>query len=439
VIVDAGLTPLLAAIRSQLTTVEKVVVVGRADTSGLGAVVDYDELLKSSTPLRTLPVLDERQPAAMCHTSGTTGDPRGIVYSHRSVWLHSLAMIANFAFNEHDRIGLMVPMFHVNGWGKPYAAFMCGADLLLPERFLQPQPLLAFVAAERPTIVVGVPTIFQGLLTAAQAAGTELDFIRLGICGGAAVPTTLMQAYQPWFPLIQAWGMTETSPLGMVALPPRGVIEGDSSYWYYRSKTGRPVAGVEVRLIGDSGTPLPWDGKTVGEVEVRGPWVASSHLGGVGRDRFHDGWLRTGDVGTVDELGYVQITDRTKDIIKSGGEWISSLELENQLLAHPAVLDAAVVGIPDERWGERPLVVLAFRPGQSVDPEDLRQFLIGKVPSFWLPESWAVVLAIPKTPVGKQDKKALRQLQVEGRFEVQRLVRVEAVWADRLRGPKGGR
>jgi fatty-acyl-CoA synthase len=419
--------------------VEKVVVVGRADTSGLGAVVDYDELLKGSTPLRALPVLDERQPAAMCHTTGTTGDPRGIVYSHRSIWLHSLATVANFAFNEHDRIGLMVPMFHVNGWGKPYAAFMCGADLLLPGRFLQPQPLLSFVVAEQPTVIVGVPTIFQGLLMAAQAAGAELDFIRLGICGGAAVPTTLMQAYQPWFPLIQAWGMTETSPLGMVAFPPRGVVEGDSSYWYYRSKTGRPVAGVEVRLIGDGGTPLPWDGKAVGEVEVRGPWVASSHLGGVGRERFHDGWLRTGDVGTVDELGYVQITDRTKDIIKSGGEWISSMELENQLLAHPAVLDAAVVGIPDERWGERPLAVLAFRPGQSVDPEDLRQFLTGKVPSFWLPESWAIVLAIPKTSVGKQDKKAIRQLQAEGRLEVRHLVRVEAVWADRLGVPKGRR
>jgi fatty-acyl-CoA synthase len=217
------------------------------------------------------------------------------------------------------------------------------------------------------------------------------------------------------------------------------VVEGDSSYWYYRSKTGRPVAGVEVRLIGDSGTPLPWDGKSVGEVEVRGPWIANSHLGGVGRERFHDGWLRTGDVGTVDELGYVQISDRTKDIIKSGGEWISSMELENQLLAHPAVLDAAVVGIPDERWGERPLAVLAFRPGHSVEPEELRQFLTGKVPSFWLPESWAVVLAIPKTSVGKQDKKAIRQIQAEGRLEVRHLVRVEAVWADRLRGPKGGR
>jgi fatty-acyl-CoA synthase len=261
----------------------------------------------------------------------------------------------------------------------------------------------------------------------------------MGICGGAAVPTSLMQAYEPWFPLIQAWGMTETSPLGMVSIPPRGVVEGDSSYWHYRSKTGRPVAGVELRITADNGTPLAWDGQTVGEIEVRGPWITGTYLGGTGRERFHDGWLRTGDVGTVDELGYVQITDRAKDIIKSGGEWISSVELENQLLAHPAIQDAAVVGIPDERWGERPLAVIAFHPGQGADLEDLRQFLTGRAPSFWLPESWAVVVAIPKTSVGKQDKKALRQLQAEGRLEVRRLVRVEATWADRLGVPKGRR
>ncbi len=439
VIVDAGLTPLFAAIRGQLTTVEKVVVVGSADISGLGAVVDYDQLLKGSAPLRDWPVLDEKQPAAMCHTTGTTGDPRGIVYSHRSVWLHSLATVADFALNENDRIGLMVPMFHVNGWGMPYAAFMCGADLLLPERFLQPRPLLSFVVQEQPNVIVGVPTIFQGLLMAGQEADAELSFARLGICGGAAVPASLMQAYQPWFPLIQAWGMTETSPLGLVSIPPRGVVEGDSSYWHYRAKTGRPVAGVELRLIGDNGAPLPWDGQTVGEVEVRGPWIASSYLGGADRERFHDGWLRTGDVGTVDELGYVQITDRTKDIIKSGGEWISSVELESELMAYPAVADVAVVGIPDERWGERPLAVVAFRPGQTADPEDLRQFLTGKVPSFWLPELWAIVVAIPKTSVGKQDKRAIRQLQAEGRLEVRRLVRVEAVWADKLGVTKGRR
>jgi len=424
VIVDSGLAPLMAAIRPQLTKVERVIVVGGGDTSGLGDVIDYNALLAGSNPLRDWPALDERQAAAMCYTTGTTGEPRGVVYSHRSIWMHSFSVAGAFGLNEDDGIGLMVPMFHVNGWGQPYAALMCGADLLLPERFLQPQPLLSFVLQERPTIVVGVQTIFQGLLMAAEGEGADLGFIRLGVAGGSAVPTSLMQAFERWFPLIQAWGMTETSPLGTVAFPPRGVTPEDPGYWRYRSKTGRPVPGVELRIVDPTGAPLPWDGRAVGEIEVRGPWITGSYFGGTGAERFHDGWLRTGDVATVDERGYVQITDRTKDIIKSGGEWISSVELENQLMAHPAVLDAAVIGIPDERWQERPLAVLAFKPGQSAEPDELREFLRGKVPSFWLPESWAVVVAIPKTSVGKQDKKVIRQLQADGRLELRRLVRV---------------
>jgi fatty-acyl-CoA synthase len=421
-IVDSGLASLLGAIRPQLTTVKNVVVVGGAAPAGLGPVVDYEELLAGSAPLQSWPELDENQAAAMCHSTGTTGDPKGVVYSHRSIWLHSLALIASFGFNESDGIGLTVPMFHVNAWGKPYAAWMCGADLLLPDWYLQPQPLLSFVLTERPTFLVGVPTIFQGLLVAAQAANADLDFIRMGICGGAAVPTSLMQAYERWFPLIQAWGMTETSPLGMIAVAPRGVTEDDPAYWHYRSKTGRPVPGVEVRLAGGDGEQLPWDGQSVGEVEVRGPWVTASYHGAVAKERFHDGWLRTGDVGTVDQRGYVQITDRSKDVIKSGGEWISSVELENQLMAHPAVLDAAVIGIADTRWQERPLAVVAFRPGHSAEPEELRAFLTDRVPRFWVPESWAIVGEVPKTSVGKQDKKAIRALQAEGRLEVRRLV-----------------
>jgi fatty-acyl-CoA synthase len=304
----------------------------------------------------------------------------------------------------------------------PYAAWMCGADLLLPDWYLQPRSLLSFALEERPNFLVGVPTIFQGLLVAAQAAGARLDFVRIGVCGGSAVPVSLMEAYQRWFPLVQAWGMTETSPLGLIALPPRGVTEDDPDYWYFRSKTGRAVPGVELRIVGGKGEPLPWDGRSVGELEVRGPWITGSYLGGTGRDRFHDGWLRTGDVGTVDPRGYVQITDRAKDVIKSGGEWISSVELETHLMAHPAVLDAAVIGISDERWQERPLAVVAFRPGQFAEPEELREFLEGKVAAFWLPDCWAVVAEIPKTLVGKQDKKAIRALQAEGRLRMRRLV-----------------
>ncbi len=261
IIVDASLLPLLAAIRPELEKLERVVLVGEGDTTGLGEVIDYEELIAGSPPLHDWPQLDERQAAAMCYTTGTTGDPKGVVYSHRSVWLHSYAILANFTFSASDRVCVIVPMFHVNAWGVPYAAWNCGADLLFPERFLQPQPLLNFVLQERPTFLGGVPTVFQGLLIAAQAQGADLGFVRLGICGGSAVPTSLMQAYEPWFPLIQAWGMTETSPIGTVAYPPRGVTEDDPRYWHYRSKTGRIVAGVELRITGGDGETLPWDGE----------------------------------------------------------------------------------------------------------------------------------------------------------------------------------
>ncbi|MGO8687289.1 MAG: long-chain fatty acid--CoA ligase [Candidatus Dormibacteria bacterium] len=425
VIADAGLLPLLAAIRPQLTTLEKVVVVGAGDTAGLGDVVDYEELVTGSAPLRDWPQLDERQAAAMCYTTGTTGDPKGVVYSHRAIWLHSRAISADFGCTDVDRLLPIVPMFHVLAWGIPYSAWAIGADLLLPERFLQPQPLLSFLLQERPTFVAGVPTLFQGLLMAAQAAGADLGFVRLGICGGSAVPTSLMRSYQRWFPLVQAWGMTETSPLGTVAYPPAGMTEDDPLYWHYRAKTGRAVAGVDLRITGAGGEVLPWDGVAVGEIEVRGPWVTGSYYGVDAPERFHDGWLRTGDVGHVDERGYVQITDRTKDVIKSGGEWISSVELENQLMAHPAVLDAAVIGITDEHWQERPLAVIAFKPGQSAEPEELREYLSDKVARFWLPDSWAFVAEIPKTSVGKQDKKVIRRLEAQGSLEIRRLVRLE--------------
>jgi fatty-acyl-CoA synthase len=425
IIADASLLPLLVSIRPQLTALEKVMVVGRGDTEGLGDVLDYEELIAGAAPLEDWPELDENQAAAMCYTTGTTGDPKGVVYSHRAIWLHSHAISANFRCTDGDRNLPIVPMFHVLAWGIPYSAWAIGSDLLFPERFLQPQPLLSFVLQERPTFLAGIPTIFQGLLMAAQAAEADLGFVRLGICGGAAVPTSLMRAYQRWFPLVQAWGMTETSPLGTVAYPPAGMSEDDPQYWHYRSKTGRPVAGVELRITGGDGEVLPWDGVAVGEIEVRGPWITGSYYGVDAPERFHDGWLRTGDVGNVDPLGYVQITDRTKDVIKSGGEWISSVELENQLMAHPAVLDAAVIGISDDHWQERPLAVVAFRPGQAVEPEELRRFLDGKVARFWLPENWAIVAEIPKTSVGKQDKKVIRALQSQGKLEVRRLVHVE--------------
>ncbi|MGD0833022.1 MAG: long-chain fatty acid--CoA ligase [Candidatus Dormibacteria bacterium] len=423
VIVDAGLAPLLASIRSQLTTVEKVVVIGEVEALGLGEMIGYEDLLAARPPVEDWPELDERQAAAMCYTTGTTGDPRGVVYSHRSIWLHSHSIWVNFELRDQDRLLVTVPMFHVNAWGTPYAAWMTGTDLLLPDRHLKPELLLEFIGQQRPTFVVGVPSVFQGLLTAAEAVGADLGSIRRGICGGSAVPVALMKAYEPWFPLIQAWGMTETSPMGTIAVAPRGMGQDDAQYWHYRSTAGRPVAGVELRITGEAGEVLPWDGQSVGEIEVRGPWITAGYLDIDASDRLHDGWLRTGDAGTVDARGYVQITDRIKDVIKSGGEWISSVELETLLAGHPAVLDAAVVGIPDERWSERPLAVVALEPGSAVRPAALRRFLEGTVPSFWLPEAWAVVDEIPVTSVGKRDKQAIRALLAQGRLEVTRLDR----------------
>ncbi|MGI8847575.1 MAG: long-chain fatty acid--CoA ligase [Candidatus Dormibacteria bacterium] len=418
VIVDSSLIPLLAAIRPHLNTVERVVVIGDGDVSALGGdVIRYDDLIADVAPLHEWPEIDERQAASMCYTTGTTGDPKGVVYSHRSIWLHSYAVWANFGFVEADRLLAIVPMFHVNAWGTPFACWMTGVDLLLPDRFLQPEPLLAFIQSAKPTFAAGVPTVFQGLLLAADAAGVRMDTIRSAICGGSAVPTALMQAYEGrHFPLVQAWGMTETSPIGAVANPPKTATADE--FWHYRGATGRVVGGVELRITDDEGGVLPWDGEAVGEIEVRGPWITGSYYGVEAPERFHDGWLRTGDVGSVDRQGFIQITDRAKDVIKSGGEWISSVEIENLLMGHPGVADAACVGVPDEKWQERPLAVVVAKPGATVSPEELRSFLQDRVARFWLPERWAIIEEIPKTSVGKQDKKRIRSLHAENAIAV---------------------
>ena len=418
VIVDGSLVPLLAGIRDQLPTVEHVLVVGEADTSGLGEHAVYDDTLSVQPSEFDWPEIDENSAAAMCYTTGTTGDPKGVVYSHRSIWLHCFGVWGSFGLDESSRLLLIVPMFHVNAWGMPYVAWMLGSTLLLPDRFLQPEPLCAFIAAEKPNFTAGVPTIFTGMLQHIEATGADVSSLRRAICGGSAVPRALIEAFRDRLDieLVQAWGMTETSPLGCVALPPAGVEPGDEMTW--RSKTGRTVPGVELRIVADDGRELPWDGRSVGELEARGPWITGSYHGVEAPERFHDGWLRTGDVGMIDERGYLQITDRSKDVIKSGGEWISSVELENVLAGHPAVAEAAVVGVADPKWEERPLAAVVLRPGASATPDDLRSFLDGKVARWWLPERWTFVDQLPKTSVGKQDKKLLRQMYADGRFEV---------------------
>jgi fatty-acyl-CoA synthase len=396
-------------------------VAGEGDTTALGEHVKYDEAISGAQPDFDWPDLDEWSAAAMCYTTGTTGDPKGVVYSHRSIWLHCFGAWGSFGLAESERVLLIVPMFHVNAWGVPYVAWMLGATLLFPDRFLQPQPLCAFIAAERPTFTGGVPTIFTGMLQYAEATKADLSTLKRAICGGSAVPRSLIEAFRDklGIELIQAWGMTETSPLGCIAFPPAGVPEQEEMSW--RSKTGRASPGVELRIVGDDGAELAWDGVSVGELEARGPWITGSYYGVEAPERFHDGWLRTGDVGVIDSRGYLQITDRSKDVIKSGGEWISSVELENLLAGHPAVADAAVVGVADERWDERPLAAVVLKPGADAGPEDLRTFLDGKVARFWLPERWTFVDELPKTSVGKQDKKLIRQLYTDGKLDVKEI------------------
>jgi fatty-acyl-CoA synthase len=418
IIVDDSLVPLLAAVKPHLRTVEHIVVVGSGDASSLGDAHGYEGLLSAASPSFDWPELDERSAAALCYTTGTTGDPKGVAYSHRSIYLHCLAVWGAFRIDDRERILTIVPMFHVNAWGIPYAAWMIGADQLMPGRFLQPQVLCDFIKRERPTFTGGVPTILSGVLQYVIANGGDISSLKRAVCGGSAVPASLITAYreQLGIDLIQAWGMTETSPIGTMAIPPKGTPP--EREMEYRSTTGRAVPGVELRIIDEGGSEVGADGETVGEIEVRGPWITGSYYNAEAPEKFHDGWLRTGDVGHIDARGFVQITDRSKDVIKSGGEWISSVELETLLLGHPAVADAAVIGVPDERWQERPLAAVVLKAGASATPDELRAFLGSRVARWWLPERWAFVAELPKTSVGKQDKKLMRALYAEGKYPV---------------------
>ena len=411
IIVDESLVPVLAKIKDQLTTVKHFVTTGS----------DYEELIAAESGGFDWPELDERSAAAMCYTTGTTGDPKGVVYSHRSVYLHSLAQWGAFSLTESDRLLVIVPMFHVNAWGFPYTAWMLGADLLMPGRFLQADPLCNFIQQEQPTVAFGVPTVWSDVLRHVDANHRDLSSLRLVVCGGSAVPRSLMEQFQErhGVRIIQAWGMTETSPVAAIAFPPRGVLSEDEMDW--RAKTGRVVAGVELRTVDDDGNALPADGESVGEIEVRGSWITGSYYRFDAPDKFHDGWLKTGDVGHVDTKGFVQITDRSKDVIKSGGEWISSVELETALAGHPDVIEATVVGVPDERWQERPLALVVLKPGATTSADDLQAYLGARVARWWVPERWAFVGEIPKTSVGKFNKKVVRALYAEGRLPVTEL------------------
>jgi fatty-acyl-CoA synthase len=421
VLVDDCCAPMLARVVKDLKTVEHVIVFGDDEIPSLGRpVVRYSEIIAGESPEFDWPEVDERSAAAMCYTSGTTGNPKGVVYSHRSTVLHSMMVCAGsvFALTERDRALLIVPMFHANAWGLPYAAWFTGSDLLMPGRYLQAEALCRFIAAERPTVSGAVPTIWNDIYHLGETTPIDLSSLRLVMCGGSAVPRSLIERFHVRYGLdiLQGWGMTETSPLAAVALPPKGTPPEEELDW--RAKTGRVVPGVELRIVDDAGNALPWDGRVAGEIEVRGPWITGSYYREEAPEKFHDGWLRTGDVGTVDARGFVQITDRAKDVIKSGGEWISSVELENAIMAHPAVKEAAVVGVPDPRWEERPLACVVLKAGAAATADTLKAFLAERVARWWLPERWTFIDEVPKTSVGKFDKKVLRTRYAKGELDV---------------------
>ncbi|ONK12703.1 long-chain fatty acid--CoA ligase [Streptomyces sp. MP131-18] len=434
ILVNGSVLPLLAPLLPGLPRVEHIVVVGPGDTGALtgarAAVHDYEDLIAGRPTTYDWPELDERTAAALCYTSGTTGDPKGTAYSHRSIFLHSMHVTAAEAMGLTlaDLTLPVVPMFHVNAWGIPHAVFMSGTGLLMPDRFLQPGPLADMIAAERPTHAAAVPTLWQGLLAELAERPRDVSSLSRVAIGGSACPPALMRAFEEKYGINvrHCWGMTETSPVGTTADPPPGLTPEEERP--YRESQGRFSVGVEARLAGPDGTFLPWDGTSAGELEVRGPWIAAAYHGGPGgeperpADRFSpDGWLRTGDVGVISPEGYLTLTDRAKDVIKSGGEWISSVALENHLMSHPLVSEAAVVAVPDDTWGERPLAAVVLSdPAEATAAtyRELRGHLGERIPRWQLPEHWTRVDAVPKTSVGKFDKKVLRARYAQGELTV---------------------
>ena len=420
IFVDRSLLGLLWPLADQLTTVRTFVVMDDgADTEipDDPRIRDYEKLLAAAEPVSDLAIDDENRAAAMCYTSGTTGNPKGVLYSHRSMVLHAVAtMFADsFALSERDVVLPVVPQFHANAWGLAHAAAMAGASLVMPGPDLSPKAIAALVEEERVTLAAGVPTIWMGMLP--ELEGRDTSALQRIVCGGSAVPRVLSEAYREATgrPILQAWGMTETSPIGSVATV-KSTLEdrSEDELAGLRASVGLISPLVDCRIVERGSTePLPWDGSAQGELQVRGPWVAAAYYEDERDPTTPDGWLMTGDVATIDAEGYIRIVDRTKDVIKSGGEWISSVELENEIMAHPDVAEAAVIALPDAKWGERPLACVVARDGASVSAEDVRGFLDGRVAKWWIPERVELIDEVPKTSVGKFSKKDLRARFVE--------------------------
>ncbi|MFT4082711.1 MAG: long-chain fatty acid--CoA ligase [Nocardioides sp.] len=419
IFLDRSLLGLLEPLLDRLETVKHLVVMDDGAPVPLPddpRIVSYGELLDGVTETDLDGrVTDEHQAAAICYTSGTTGHPKGVVYSHRSNWLQALANQSgsSFGISDADRILPVVPMFHANGWGLPYTSVMAGAAMVMPGPDLSPAGLLSLLESERVTVTAGVPTIWMGMTP--LLAEHDLSSLRRVICGGSAVPMALSEAWREaiGIPITQAWGMTEMSPLGSVCetrAEHAGLPEEELAK--VRATIGYMHVGVELRIVDPTTREeQPWDGVATGELEARGPWIARQYFrtDEPGSSFSPDGWLRTGDVASIDELGYITIVDRTKDLVKSGGEWISSVELENQIMGHPAVAEAAVIAVPHPKWGERPLAFVVLRDGAELDKEELLGYLGERLGRWHVPDDIVFIAEVPKTSVGKFSKKTLRE------------------------------
>jgi fatty-acyl-CoA synthase len=418
IFVDRSLLPLFEKYLPQLETVRHVIVMDDGAAAELPddpRVVRYEDVVGPAQEIDFSDrVTDERQAAALCYTTGTTGNPKGVLYSHRSTWLHSNAAttVSGFSLSDRDRVLPVVPMFHANAWGLPYACLLSGAAMVMPGPDLSPGAIMELLESEKVTFTAGVPTIWMGMVPLLE--GRDLSALRLIVCGGSAVPRALSEAYREkiGIPITQAWGMTETSPIGSVAIE-RGEFAdaSEDEKAAIRATAGVAPPGVELRIVSaETGEVQPWDNEATGELEARGPWVAKQYYrtDEPGEQFSSDGWLRTGDVAAISPLGYVRLVDRTKDLVKSGGEWISSVELENQIMAHPKIAEAAVIAVAHPKWGERPLACVVAKDGEQLSKEELLAFLGDRLNKWQIPDDVVFIDEVPKTSVGKFSKKTLR-------------------------------